>query len=736
MSLSKLSSVVAERHLRIFLETLPNTVAWDELCARLKKMMILRTVAIGHAGAGDVAAVEKIQSFRPVTQVDLTQPDAAQQLLAQTPHLVIVPRLVAPELDEVKHGVYTDNITTILNHPCAVDTTMPMTARDGVNDVLSPKLYWPSYATVTGTFLRRYTRYFIICDAPPDALVRRLSYTQYLSRYRLPEQAPGVFNITNIHRLRELMLRLAAAHAADQIKQDTLAHPSKYNGSWHHLFWLWRPREALLALLTLSIWLASLGSLYYLDLLSYAGAVVGALVLLFVLLEQLNLGGAIISGVLVSAMVIGLAWPDFHPIAPSPLRLSDMLFVALMLWSGLLAIKIKQLKDHEYKLQELQTKTLLRFVYDAASITTADDLIQSATQNLHQTLGLNIVYLPDAEDFLASQAAKQLAEPDRNAANEALKTQNVVWPAADVEQGYVWCPVAFHEESVGVLGLQQANGTPPDDSYETVVFIRTYARLLAGALWRLILDASEREAAQFANQESLRSSLLASVSHDLKTPLVSIIGTLSLLSFVKDGLPVAERHELILTAHDEAERLHRIVHNVLEMAKLDSGSMLSSRIAVDMMEVFANIMQRFDKKFSRHKLVISNQLTQEPYVFGDELLLSQLFTNLLENAAKYGKPSRPITIEFEQAEAGSMAVRVTNEGPVIPTTEMPYLFDKFFRSRHTDKKTAGSGLGLAICKAIAEVHGGKIAAARVVGRKGGMSFTVTLPLSDVPKLEA
>ncbi len=229
------------------------------------------------------------------------------------------------------------------------------------------------------------------------------------------------------------------------------------------------------------------------------------------------------------------------------------------------------------------------------------------------------------------------------------------------------------------------------------------------------------------DRENLRSALLASVSHDLKTPLVSVIGSLSTLLFVKDSLGKKERYELILGAYQEAERLHRIVHNVLEMMKLETGELITHKEAMDMLDIVRVAAARVKRTYPSFSLRIDNQL-DGLVAWGDELLIGQVMYNLLDNAAKYGRYAAEVKIKMVSDEIRSeIQVLVMNQGQVIAEKERAHIFDKFYRSTFTDAKQAGSGLGLAICKAIVEAHGGTIGVEVRDDGVAGMVFQVSLP---------
>lgn len=223
--------------------------------------------------------------------------------------------------------------------------------------------------------------------------------------------------------------------------------------------------------------------------------------------------------------------------------------------------------------------------------------------------------------------------------------------------------------------------------------------------------------------EKLRSSLLSSVSHDLRTPLAAITGSTS--SLLQDGedLPAATRKDLLENIHDESERLERLVNNLLEMTQLESGSIKPNQEPNHPAEVIGSALARLDRKSSGRR--ITTRIPEDlPLVPMDSLLIEQVVVNLVDNALKYTPADSPVEITVG-AGKGSLEVEVADRGPGLPGTDLPRLFDKFYRGPEQGRAT-GSGLGLSICKGFVQIHGGTIEAANRPG--GGAVFRFTLPL--------
>ncbi len=252
-------------------------------------------------------------------------------------------------------------------------------------------------------------------------------------------------------------------------------------------------------------------------------------------------------------------------------------------------------------------------------------------------------------------------------------------------------------------------------------FLEALVRQTALALDRVELADEARRAALRAKTEELRSGLLSAVSHDLRTPLAAITGAGTMLRD-EAALDPALRRELVETVCDEAERLERLVSNLLDMTRLDSGAVEPRREWVPLVEVIGSALTRLERRLGGRP--VTTTLAEEvPLLSIDPVLVEQLFVNLLENAAKYTPPGSPIEIRASR-EGGTIVVEVADRGPGLPSGAEERVFERFFRGAHTTVR--GVGLGLPISRAIAQAHGGRLAAANRPG--GGAVFRLTLPL--------
>jgi two-component system sensor histidine kinase KdpD len=277
--------------------------------------------------------------------------------------------------------------------------------------------------------------------------------------------------------------------------------------------------------------------------------------------------------------------------------------------------------------------------------------------------------------------------------------------------------------AVGVLGVRPAD-RHAFDAPERLHQLETFAAQTALALERARL-AEDAQAAQVRIEtERLRNSLLSSVSHDLRTPLAAITGAVT--TILDDGarLTAATRQELLESVREEADRLNRLVQNLLEMTRLESGALQLRREWHPLEEVIGAALGRLGKRLSGRR--ITTRVPPDlPLVPIDDVLIEQVLMNLLDNALKYTPAGSPIEIIATAGER-NVTVEVADRGPGLPPGEENKVFDKFYRAAPTE--TRGAGLGLAICRGIVQAHGGRIWAQNLPG--GGVAFLFTLPLGD------
>jgi two-component system sensor histidine kinase KdpD len=288
------------------------------------------------------------------------------------------------------------------------------------------------------------------------------------------------------------------------------------------------------------------------------------------------------------------------------------------------------------------------------------------------------------------------------------------------------CPLRTGVRRLGVVVL----APEPEDripSAEEVETVAELARHTADLLDRVSLHERHERARAEVEAERLRSSLLSSLSHDLRTPLGAIEGAASSLREETAVLPADVRHELAGTILEESRRMNRLVSNLLDMVRVESGSLTVQKSWQPLEEVLGVVLIRLDEALREHPVAL--HLPPElPLVPIDEILVEQVFVNLLENAARYTPPGTPVEVRAKETD-DSVLVEVSDHGPGLPPGQEEMVFHKFFQGDGT-RAAGGAGLGLTICRGIVTAHGGRIWAAPRDG--GGAAFRFTLPLGGPP----
>jgi two-component system sensor histidine kinase KdpD len=377
---------------------------------------------------------------------------------------------------------------------------------------------------------------------------------------------------------------------------------------------------------------------------------------------------------------------------------------------------------------------LYKFTGKMAGLARLDDILWAASYQIAAMLKTNVVILlpnrqtrqleirgafPPDDELTADDVAAATWSWERN---QAAGRHAETLPGAK----RLFLPMRTGSGTVGVIGLQREN--------EKDLFTPDERRLLdslndqtALAIERAELVEKVDEAQVLAEADKLRVAMLTSLSHDLRTPLASILGGATTL-LANLGLYDVERtREMLLVVREEAERLDRFVGNLLDMSRLEAGALGSKPQMVDISEVIAAAMARLGRRASDHKFCedISDDL---PFASADPLLLEQALVNLLDNAIKYSPANSEILVRSD-ARDDRIVLTVEDEGPGIPLSELPHIFDKFYRVRKADHSVAGTGLGLSVARGFVEAFGGTLAAGNRSDRSGAV-FTMTIPISQ------
>ncbi len=244
------------------------------------------------------------------------------------------------------------------------------------------------------------------------------------------------------------------------------------------------------------------------------------------------------------------------------------------------------------------------------------------------------------------------------------------------------------------------------------------------ALERAGLSRAEARAKLLEESDRFKSSLLSSVSHELRSPLATIKAAASSLRSGEVNWDSSARTDLLAAIDEEADHLNILVGNLLDMSRIESGALRPERQWNVLSEIVASVVTRMRHVTESHRLEI--RIPEDlPLVPVDFVQMEQVFTNLISNSVKYAPAGTVIRIEARAENAPDVLIRVVNQGPPVPAEHLGRIFDKFYRITAADRVT-GTGLGLSICKGIVEAHGGRIWADNL---PDGFSFNFTLPLT-------
>jgi two-component system, OmpR family, sensor histidine kinase KdpD len=452
--------------------------------------------------------------------------------------------------------------------------------------------------------------------------------------------------------------------------------------------------------------------------------------LLSVVLAAVYLG----RGPAILTSILSVAVFDFFFVPPSfTLAVSDSEY--LLTFIGLLAVGlvISQLmalvreQANAAQRREAQTIELYELGRDLTVTAGLEAVTQTAISHVSQTFSREVaIFLPVGKNLTAYATSPGLVISDNDlaVATWAFEHGQVAGRGTDTlpEALMRYQPLKTTLGVVGILGVKPS--TP--DRFLTREQLRTldaFANQIALAIERARLAEQTHQAELLEITDKLQTALLNSISHDLRTPLVSITGALSSLANDQVALDESARRSLIETASEEADRLNRLVGNLLDMTRLESGSIRVKFEACDIQDLIGAALEEFGSRLENRsvKVEIPDDL---PLVQMDFVLIERVLVNVIDNAQKYSPPETSIEIKVYVAGA-FIEIQVADRGEGIPPEDLKRIFDKFYRVQRPDN-VSGTGLGLAISKGIVEVHGGFISAENRSG--GGTIITIALPV--------
>jgi two-component system sensor histidine kinase KdpD len=375
-------------------------------------------------------------------------------------------------------------------------------------------------------------------------------------------------------------------------------------------------------------------------------------------------------------------------------------------------------------------ENLYLFSRKLAGVFTLDDLLWATSFQIAQMLKVQVVILlPDGETLAVRAGFPPddiLDDADMAAAKWAWEHATPAGRGADTLPGAkrLFLPMRTARGVIGIIGLD-SDGDGPLLSPDQRRLFDALADQAAVSIERIKLAEDVERARVAAETERLRAALLTSISHDLRTPLASILGSATSLRRGRNILDDDAQDELVSTIQEESERLNRFIANLLDMTRLESGAIRPNLELVDLSDVVGSAIRRAGSVLTTHRVDVEIP-TDLPALKLDPVLFEQVLFNLLDNAAKYSPPDTAVKL-FARRDETAVLVEVVDEGAGIPPSDLEHVFDKFYRVQATDRQRAGTGLGLAICRGIVEALGGTIHATNRRDRSGAM-FVIRLPV--------
>ncbi len=404
--------------------------------------------------------------------------------------------------------------------------------------------------------------------------------------------------------------------------------------------------------------------------------------------------------------------------------LAMFVFLTVAITTGTLAGRVRN-QALAARARMIALSTLYDFSKRLGSKTSIDELGHAVVLQIHRlTENPGVLLLPQADNLAVSYAwppDDQLPERDFAAARWAFSHGEATGAGTGTLPSSQWHfrPLKAAGVTRGVFGLQ-TKSAPRGDVLETIDSVLDQGAI---AIERINFAAGAANVHALTETDKLRSALLSSISHDLRTPLTSVLGAASTLRHDYDTLDAAQRSDLLSTIEDEAQRLDRFVENLLDMTQLEAGVLSPKKEWLDLEDTINNALRRLTRELqARH--VIRSFSPDLPPVLADSVLLETVLINLLDNAAKHTNGSVEISATHEDMLA---VISVTDDGRGISPGRIERVFEKFYRGE--DETRAGVGLGLSICKGLVEAMGGQLSVESPVAEGKGTRFTVKLKMA-------
>ena len=462
-------------------------------------------------------------------------------------------------------------------------------------------------------------------------------------------------------------------------------------------------------------------------------------------LTMLYLLGVVISaiafgrGPAIAAAILSVAAFDFLFVPPRfTFRVSEarylVTFAVLLVVAGITGTLTARLRSQRERavVRERRMASLYRLSQDLVPLSRPTEVLDAAVTRIQEVLGIPVAaQVPDGQGgarLVAGDPGVLEGDDERSAARAALRHGRPIgfpYGAGD-RAGNLHIPIIAGTKATAVLSLAGPQH-PTHLDPERTELIRAFCGLTALALERCRIADDARQAQTQVEVERARSALLSSVSHDLRTPLAAITGAASTLRDAGLEMSEATRQDLADTISEEAGRLNQLIGNLLDMTRLESGTLRVKKEWHSVEEVVGAALTRLGPDLGNRPIQVSIP-ADIPLVPMDDVLLEQAIRNLVENAHKYSRAALPIEIGAVVLN-GELCLDVADRGAGLAPGEERSIFEKFYRGSRAATQP-GAGLGLAICRGIVVAHGGTITATNRTD--GGARFLVRIPAEGSP----
>lgn len=407
-------------------------------------------------------------------------------------------------------------------------------------------------------------------------------------------------------------------------------------------------------------------------------------------------------------------------------------FIGLFTVGVVISTLVSQTRDRAEAIREReeQTASLYHLSRDLSVASDLNGMLSATVKNVEDSVkGKVAVLMPEGErlELRAASAGLVLETKEHAVADWSFRNSSPAGRGTEtlMSSELLYLPLQTSGDVLGVLGVRLNS----EGEYLSPLIrrlLQAFATQMAFAVERVLLVKQTEQTKILQARESLERALLNSISHDLRTPLVSITGALGALRDCTSVMEEATRRDLLDAALEEAGRLNRFVGNLLDMTRLESGALKLKRVPSDVQDLVGCALAALEPQLVKRKLEVHVEPAL-PLVSMDMVLMTQVLVNLIDNALKYAPRDKPIELDARMI-GSKLNMEVADRGPGVPPHDLYRIFDKFYRVP-VPEGAGGTGLGLSICKGIVEAHGGTIGAENREG--GGLRVTVALPIESL-----